>query len=75
MCRPLCHPTQLLGQLVEPEILLMCGALSLAACLPCWHAHLLNLPRPFIKQVSAFAGPGVEAKGFGPVPDVDTLCR
>lgn len=53
----------------------MCGALSLAACLPCWHAHLLNLPRPFIKQVSAFAGPGVEAKGFGPVPDVDTLCR
>ncbi|KAI7836238.1 hypothetical protein COHA_009878 [Chlorella ohadii] len=26
-------------------------------------------------EVSAFAGPGVEAKGFGPVPDVDTLCR
>lgn len=26
-------------------------------------------------EVSAFVGPGVEAKGFGAVPDVDTLCR
>lgn len=26
-------------------------------------------------EVSAFAGPGIEARGFGPVPDVDTLCR
>lgn len=26
-------------------------------------------------DVSAFFGPGVEAKNFGPVPDVDTLCR
>jgi aspartate/glutamate/aspartate-prephenate aminotransferase len=26
-------------------------------------------------DVSAFFGPGVEALGFGPVPDVDTLCR
>ena len=26
-------------------------------------------------EVSAFVGPGVEARGFGPVPDVDTLCR
>lgn len=33
------------------------------------------LPLPLTGQVSAFAGPGIEAKGFGPVPDVDTLCR
>lgn len=26
-------------------------------------------------EVSAFAGSGVEAKGWGPVPDVDALCR
>eukprot|EP00959_Pyramimonas_sp_CCMP1952_P442402 9261350-Pyramimonas_sp.AAC.2 len=26
-------------------------------------------------DVTAFFGPGVEAKDFGPVPDVDTLCR
>ncbi|KAI3433551.1 hypothetical protein D9Q98_003362 [Chlorella vulgaris] len=26
-------------------------------------------------EVSAFVGPGVEAKGWGPVPDVDALCR
>ena len=25
--------------------------------------------------MSAFFGPGVDAKEFGPVPDVDTLCR
>jgi len=26
-------------------------------------------------DVTAFFGPGVEAKDFGPIPDVDTLCR
>jgi hypothetical protein len=26
-------------------------------------------------EVSAFMGPGVEAAGWGPVPDVDALCR
>ena len=26
-------------------------------------------------EVSAFVGPGVAAEGFGPVPDVDALCR
>lgn len=26
-------------------------------------------------DVSAFFGPGVEADGFGAVPDVDALCR
>ena len=26
-------------------------------------------------DVSAFFGPGVEAAGFGPVPDADALCR
>lgn len=26
-------------------------------------------------NVSAFFGPGIEAAGFGPVPDADTLCR
>ena len=26
-------------------------------------------------EVSAFVGPGVTAAGFGPVPDVDALCR
>ena len=26
-------------------------------------------------EVSAFVGPGVQAAGFGPVPDVDMLCR
>ena len=26
-------------------------------------------------EVSAFVGPGVEARGWGPVEDVDALCR
>ena len=28
-----------------------------------------------LPDVSAFFGPMVQAAGFGPVPDVDTLCR
>ena len=28
-----------------------------------------------LPEVSALFGPGVEADDFGPVPDVDTLCR
>lgn len=28
-----------------------------------------------LPEVSAFIGEGVEAEGFGPVPDVDALCR
>lgn len=27
-----------------------------------------------LPDMSAFFGPGVEAKGFGPIPDADTLC-
>jgi hypothetical protein len=27
-----------------------------------------------VADVSAFIGPGVQAEGFGPVPDVDRLC-
>ena len=28
-----------------------------------------------LPEVSAFCGPGAHGKGFGPVPDVDALCR
>lgn len=28
-----------------------------------------------LPEVSAFIGEGVEAEGWGPVPDVDALCR
>ncbi len=28
-----------------------------------------------LPEVSAFIGEGVEAEGFGAVPDVDALCR
>lgn len=28
-----------------------------------------------LPDMSAFFGPGAEAKGFGPVPDSDTFCR
>jgi hypothetical protein len=28
-----------------------------------------------LPDVSAYFGAGVEAQGFGPVPDADTLCR
>ena len=28
-----------------------------------------------LPELADFCGPGAEAQGFGPVPDVDTLCR
>ena len=28
-----------------------------------------------LPDVSDYVGPGANAKGFGPIPDVDTLCR
>ncbi len=28
-----------------------------------------------LPDMSAFCGPNIQAQGFGPVPDTDTLCR